>query len=178
MNDDPSPSMAPVHVVELSYASPTLGARPAYLTAVGVMSLIVGGLSALITVSSIARTIERLRLQSLGVYKTSALYRQQTFIKLGLAVLGLSAAGILIVAGVQLLRNRSSARRLHWLFVWIKIPLSAAALVHSLWMWSRVPSADEFVFIISCVVGSLSFVYPLVLVVVLMRTRTEEFFSA
>ena len=44
-------------------------------------------------------------------------------------VLGVVAAGVLVAAGIQVLRNRRSGRKLHWIFVAIKLPLALLTAV-------------------------------------------------
>jgi hypothetical protein len=124
-----------------------------------------------------------------------------TAIRLALAtsVVGLGLAILLLVAGIQLLRDSPNAVRMHWWYAILKIPLVIAATAASVWLWSSLmqsmfvpppgspatvaapPTAplQSMMMHISTLIGAaISLTYPVALIF-LLRTRTlRDYFHA
>ncbi|MBC8108714.1 MAG: hypothetical protein H7Z14_19175, partial [Anaerolineae bacterium] len=103
-------------------------------------------------------------------------------------VLSLLAAGVLLAAGIQILRNRRSGNRLHWIFIAIKIPVTllvaAGSYLFTASMMRNIsttapPGALGSSFMDMMILGQavagllISLAYPVTLVF-LLRSRTAR----
>ena len=155
----PYPSEPP-HPPSIQYAT-AIYARPGLLSSVGICSIIVGGLSALMSLSGIFSGIAyvvmshapmnlpipaRAPATQATTAPAAGAVQMATFsfhVDLGAsvttiveAVLSLCAAVLLIVAGSLMLRDSPMSWRLHRLYILIKLPLIAVAAVAMWWTYT------------------------------------------
>jgi hypothetical protein len=200
MSELPLPPIMP-----LQYHTPATQARPGILTAIGVLSIVLGVLSFLSNAGSVLSTIG-LYIFALSVRRTpstspSIAPATQPFfmdpvaavVNGGAGLVGIVAAVILVIAGIQLLRNKLSARKLHLAFIAIKFPQVVIATVAS-WMWytsifserthvhnSGAPSAivTSLIPVFSAIAGALfSLIYPIALIIVLKTAVAKRYFDS
>jgi hypothetical protein len=197
----PPPGYGPPYE-PLAYALP-MEARPGILTAVGVISIVVGGISALASVAGIASGIAYIAMAKMQVKMAmpaaTTMPAFQFNIARGASVLmivesGLSAcaAVLLIVAGSLMLRNWPRADRLHRIYVAVKIPLIATAAIATWWIYSGMMSgmfivngtpgaqanfAHTMAMIQAVVMAGISLVYPVALLIVLSTRTSREYFK-
>jgi hypothetical protein len=114
---------------------------------------------------------------------------------LGESVLSLGLAIYLLVAGIMVLRNSLSGRKLHWIYVAIKIPLVILAIAASVWMWSEffnsmssaissssgaAPKASfgSVIIIWAIVGGVIALAYPVALIFALSSRTVRDYYNA
>ncbi len=103
------------------------------------------------------------------------------------------AAGVLLAAGIQILRNARSGNRLHWIYIAIKVPVTLLVAVAT-YLFTRSimnnvaasapagalgSSFTEIMVPVQTLLGAaMSLAYPITLVF-LLRTRTaREYFAS
>src|SRR5580658_293120 len=140
----------------LSYAAP-LPVRPGTVTAMGVASIVVGGLSALASLYGVVTGIVYLFMSSFqfpmpmpvpatmpatapAVTLAPAAFRFQvshgaSALTIVESTLSVCAAALLIVAGAMILRDSPRADRLHRIYIAIKIPLIIAGGFATWWIY-------------------------------------------
>ena len=102
------------------------------------------------------------------------------------AVLSAALAVYLLVAGVLTLRSSLSGARLHWIYVFIKLPLVLLAAAITWWLWSEflavqsstprtgIGSAAAIIALIGIVCAAL---YPLALIFILQSSVVREYYK-
>ena len=167
---DPTPA-PPLPVQSLDYSTPPRSGRPGILTAVGVVSIVIGALSVLMACSSLFTSIAfqvmpRMAAGTVTVTSASSSSstttttttattmpafpfpaRDTTALVMGVsdAVLRLALAVLVILAGILVLRDHRLGRKLHLIWAWVKIPASLFAAVAYMFtmrgMFSAMPVA-------------------------------------
>jgi len=191
----------------LPYQPPQARLRPGMITAVAVLSIVISALSILAnagdilagalmlvfsnviapipatapTTSSAATMPSPASLFAIG--KTSLL------LKAAGGLLSLVAAGVLLAAGIQMIRNRRNGIRLHWIFIAIKLPVTVlvavATYLFTATMFRNVPvntaagpNAMALMMIAQVSAGLIvSLAYPITLVF-LLRSQTAKNYLA
>jgi len=82
-------------------------------------------------------------------------------------------AAYLLIIGIMTLRNSRRALRLHWVFVWLKIPLAEVSGIGAVWTFRVVfGSAQEPPPAFSVVMGTvMALIYPVGLIFALPISR-------
>ena len=134
-------------VQPLNYSPPPRSNRPGILTAVGVISLVIGALSVLIACSSAVTLIMMQAMQRAAPAAGPGAATAPATVMFAMpmtpasviaggidAVLRLVLALLLVAAGILVLRDHRLGRRLHLIWAWIKIP---AALLAAMVSWQQ-----------------------------------------
>jgi hypothetical protein len=141
----------PLPVQTLDYSPPRKSGRPGILTAVGVMSIVIGALSLLMGCSSVFMLVMMQAMSRAAPPPAPATVPATVpaaavmfpfppmdltaLITGGIdALLRLALAVLLIVAGTLVLRDHHLGRRLHVIWAWVKIP---AALLGAIVAWRQ-----------------------------------------
>jgi hypothetical protein len=116
-------------------------------------------------------------------------------LSMGEALLSLGVAIYLLVIGILTLRDSRSARRLHWVYVWVKIPLVILAVIAGAWMMSglmnsmaTLPNAPggpppptaawgNVMVVYAIIGGMVALAYPIALIFVLRSRTAREYYG-
>jgi hypothetical protein len=108
------------------------------------------------------------------------------------SALSLLLSVFLVIAGILVLRDSSNARPLHWIYVWIKIPLTIAGGIAAWLMWQSVygamisgmprapgtaPPPRWAMSIFWVVAAGLGLSYPVALIFVLTSRNVKAYYS-
>ena len=205
----------------LEYSHPSAAHRPGIIIAVGVISILIGCISGLANLSGAFSGMVFMMMSRVQTPATPAPAPATTAptptaggpvatatfggfdtipaaLSIVTSVLGLALALYLLVAGIFMLRASQYAVRLHWWYVWLKIPLVIATTAVTVWMWSGLmksmlatmpPSApgapaaaatmQSWMMHITTFIGALlSLAYPIALIFVLRSRTVRNYFNA
>jgi hypothetical protein len=148
--------------IPLAYAIGRPG-RPGILTAVGILSIVLGALSILASSLGIVTGLRYLRMSKMRASMLASMARVSapaspsmpakvpslpfiipvapSILTITEAALSLCLAVFLIIAGIWMLRDSPAAGRLHRIYVALKIPLIALAAIATWWTTSAVMSS-------------------------------------
>jgi len=98
-----------------------------------------------------------------------------------------AVAVFLLVAGIMVLRNSLAGAKLHWVYIWIKIPLAIFAAVAAWWLWttyiaamsnSRGPTGFASSAAIMGLIGNaFAVLYPIVLAILLKSRPVTQYYT-
>jgi hypothetical protein len=93
----------------------------------------------------------------------------------------------LFVAGILVLRNVLSGRKLHWIYIWIKLPLALVAVAMTAWLWWQYGEAarlnpgstftgEEGMAMGVMIAAIFGLVYPLALMMTLKSRGMKDYY--
>jgi len=204
----------------LAYMTPAANRRPGILTTIGVLSIVLACLSGLSGLSGVMSGIGFLMMSRITttappttLYSTSIVNgrsvtttapiaattfpfpfsRRMSVVTLFSAVLTLTAAIVLLIAGISVIRDSPKGARRHWIYVWVKLPIVLLSTVISAMTYKAIfgrmagsmppgPLGGGLgtLMVVFSVAGSLiiSLAYPVTLMIVFSTRRVRDYYLA